>query len=190
MRWLEVRKARLGDVPGIAELVNGYAAQGLMLSKRQVDLYEQVREFVVVETSDQQMLGCGALRLVWHNLAEVRSLAISDQARGMGLGRRIVEELIQEARQLGLAKVFALTYQVSFFEKLDFQVVDKAGFPQKVWLDCNLCPKQTCCDEIAVLKILDPVKAAQEDPPELLHEWKTGKEILQLRVIPAEVEAP
>lgn len=184
MKWLEVRKARLSDVPAIAELVNGYAAKGLMLSKRQVDLYEQVREFVVVSTSQGELLGCGALRLVWHNLAEVRSLAISEEAQGLGLGRRIVDELIKEAEQIGLARVFALTYQVEFFEKLGFGVVeDKSVFPQKVWLDCNHCPKQSCCDEIAVMRILNP-SATLEDPPELIHEWKTGKEILELRVIP------
>jgi amino-acid N-acetyltransferase len=184
MKWLEVRKARLEDVPAIAELVNRFAAQGLMLSKRQVDLYEQVREFVVVVTSTGELLGCGALRLVWHNLAEVRSLAISDAAQGMGLGRRIVEELIDEARQIGLARVFALTYQVSFFEKLGFSVVeDKSVFPQKVWLDCNSCPKQTCCDEIGVMLVLKP-EASMEDPPELLKEWKSSKEIQELRVIP------
>ncbi|MFN8607270.1 MAG: N-acetyltransferase [Vulcanimicrobiota bacterium] len=186
MRWLEIRKAQLRDVPAIAELVNKYASEGLMLSKRQVDLYENIREFVVVVTSDGQLMGCGALRTVWHNLAEVRSLAIAPEAKGMGLGRRIVDELIKEANQLGLAKVFALTYQQVFFEKLGFQVVDKAGFPQKVWLDCNQCPKQTCCDEIAVLRVLNP-NAPDEDPPELVQEWKSGKEILQLRVIPAEV---
>lgn len=187
MRWLEIRKARLDDIPAIADLVNAYASQGLMLSKRQVDLYEQLREFTVVVTSDGELLGCGALRLVWHNLAEVRSLAIAEAAKGMGLGRRIVDELIKEANQLGLARVFALTYQVTFFEKLGFHVVDKAGFPQKVWLDCNQCPKQTCCDEIAVLRILNP-NAPNVDPPELVKEWTTGKEILQLRVIPAEVK--
>lgn len=186
MRWLEIRKAQLRDVPAIAELVNQYAAEGLMLSKRQVDLYENIREFVVVVTSDGQLMGCGALRTVWHNLAEVRSLAIAPEAKGMGLGRRIVDELIKEANQLGLAKVFALTYQQVFFEKLGFHVVDKAGFPQKVWLDCNQCPKQTCCDEIAVLRILNPA-ASDEDPPQLVQEWKSGKEILELRVIPAEV---
>lgn len=188
MKWLEIRKARLEDVPSIAALVNEYAAQGLMLPKRQVDLYEQVREFVVVVTSDAELLGCGALRLVWHNLAEVRSLAISTKAQGMGLGRRIVEELIDDARELGLAKVFALTYQQTFFEKLGFHVVDKSVFPQKVWLDCNQCSKQNCCDEIAMIRVLDPTQS-DEDPPELVREWTTGKEILQLRVLPAEVKA-
>ena len=69
---------------------------------------------------------------------------------------------------------------------MGFHVVDKAGFPQKVWLDCNQCPKQSCCDEIAVLRVLNP-SAPDEDPPELVQEWKSGKEILELRVIPAEV---
>jgi amino-acid N-acetyltransferase len=188
LKWLEIRKARLDDVPRIADLVNEYANQGLMLPKRQVDLYEQVREFVVVVTSDGDLLGCGALRFVWHNLAEVRSLAISGKAQGMGLGRRIVEELIEDAKEIGLAKVFCLTYQVKFFEKLGFHVVDKAIFPQKVWLDCNQCAKQTCCDEIAMIKVLDP-KASDEDPPELTKEWVSGKEILQLRVLPSEVRA-
>jgi amino-acid N-acetyltransferase len=158
---IEVRKARIGEAHGITTLVNHYASQGMMLSKSLLQVYEYVRDFVVAVDEHGEVLGCGALRLMWHDLAEVRSLAIHEKAKGQGLGRRIVEALLEEARELDLARVFALTYQETFFAKLGFAVVDKSIFPQKVWLDCKGCPKQSCCDEIAMLYVLDSTRAAK-----------------------------
>lgn len=158
---IDVRKARVGEARAIADLVNHYARQGQMLPKSLLQVYEFVRDFVVAVDENGELLGCGALRLMWHDLAEVRSLAISEKAKGKGIGRRIVEALIVEARELDLARVFALTYQTTFFEKLGFHVVEKSIFPQKVWLDCKGCPKQNCCDEIAVLFVLDEERAAK-----------------------------
>ncbi len=158
---ITVRKARLGDAEQIAQLVNHFAAQGLMLPKNILDVYEHIREYVVAEDEGGRVVGCGALRLMWHDLGEIRSLAVSEQAQGQGVGRRIVEKLLEEARELELARVFALTYQVPFFEKLGFRVVPKAIFPQKVWLDCQLCPKRHCCDETAMILVLDEERAAE-----------------------------
>lgn len=177
---IEIRKARLQDAEGIANLVNHFASRGLMLPKRLVEVFEQIREFVVAENEEGELLGCGALRLMWYDLAEVRSLAISEAAHGQGLGRRITEALIQEARDLGLARVFALTYQQGFFEKLGFAVVQKSIFPQKVWLDCQGCPKKNCCDEIAMLLVLDEARAGT--PSKFMEDTISGRKQLLLPV--------
>lgn len=178
---ISIRKARLQDAEAIATLVNYFAAQGLMLPKRLVEVFEQIREFVVAEDPAGHLLGCGALRLMWHDLAEVRSLAISQAAHGQGLGRRITEALVSEARELGLARVFALTYQVGFFRKLGFEVVPKNIFPQKVWLDCQGCSKRNCCDETAVLLVLDEGRAQRHST--LMEETVSGRKQMLLPLL-------
>ena len=155
-----IRNARPKDAQAITDLINYYADQGLMLPKSLLEVYEHLREFVVVEDEAGTIIGCGALRLMWHDLAEIRSLAIAESARGQGLGRRIVDTLLEEARELQLARVFVLTYQIGFFEKMEFEIVPKHIFPQKVWLDCKACPKQHCCDETAMILVLDEERAA------------------------------
>ncbi|MCZ7574804.1 MAG: N-acetyltransferase [Ardenticatenaceae bacterium] len=154
-----IRRARLGDAPAIADLINHYARQGLMLPKSLVQVYEHLREFLVAEDESGAIVGCGALRLMWHDLGEVRSLAIAERAQGQGAGRRIVEQLIDEARTMGLVRLFALTYQEAFFGRLGFEVVTKQNFPQKVWADCRACPKRHACDEIAMVLVLDAERA-------------------------------
>ena len=152
---MKIRKARIPEAPTIAEMVNQYAAQGLMLPKSVLAIYEQIREFTVAEDDEGMIIGCGALRIMWHDLAEVRSLAIRPEAQGKGIGKQIVESLLEEARILRLPRVFALTYQVPFFEKIGFHITPRNVFPQKVWLDCKRCAKKDCCDEIAMIVILD-----------------------------------
>lgn len=158
-RTITIRRATIADAPAIGALVNQYAARGMMLPKSQVQVYESLREFVVAVDEEGTVLGCGALRLMWNDLAEIRSLAVDERATGTGLGRRMVEALVDEAKEMGLARVFALTYQQVFFEKLGFEVCDRDIFLQKVWLDCRACPKRDCCDEIAMLLVLDPARA-------------------------------
>jgi amino-acid N-acetyltransferase len=175
-----IRKARISDAPPINSLVNHFAARGLMLPKRLVEVYEHIREFWVAVGDKNQLLGCGGLRLVWNDLAEVRSLAIAEEAQGMGIGRRLIDALVSEAHDLGLARLFALTYQVGFFEKLDFHVVEKSIFPQKVWLDCRQCPKQDCCDEIAVLRVIDEGRAQAAKP--FMEEEVAGRPMILLPV--------
>ncbi|MDH3584672.1 MAG: N-acetyltransferase [Phycisphaerae bacterium] len=156
----QLRPARVGDVPGIAGIVNDYAEQGLMLHRAHAELYESLRDYQVVEAGDQ-LLGVAGLRIMWSNLAEIYGLAVVSAARGQGLGRRLVEALVDEARTLGVRRLFALTYERSFFERCGFDVVDRhATLPLKVWSECVRCPKRTACDEIAVLRVL-------EDVPEL-----------------------
>lgn len=150
----KLRKARAPDVPQIVELVNHYAAQGLMLPRSYNHVYQNLRDFTVMEEGGR-IVGCGALHVLWEDLAEVRSLAIVPELAGNGLGGQIVRRLIEEARELGVPTIFAFTYQVGFFEGLGFQVVDKEMLPRKVWVECIDCIKFPNCDETAVVLHLE-----------------------------------
>lgn len=145
------RSARITDVEAISELLDQYAAVDLMLQRPKAVLYERIREFIVVE-DDGIIVAMGALSVIWKDLAEIRSLAVSDKYRGKGLGKAIAEKLMDEAKALGIEKVFALTYQMDFFGKLGFELVDKNSMPQKVWKDCVNCHKFPDCDENAMMK--------------------------------------
>jgi amino-acid N-acetyltransferase len=144
-----IRKAQLGDVRRIHQLVNQFANRGRMLGLSLSDLYDNVRDFTVADGPDG-LVGCCCLHIVWEDLAEVRSLAVAEAAQGAGIGRSLVQACLDEARLLGVARVFALTYVVPFFERLGFAQVDKSELPHKVWADCVRCPKFPDCDEVAV----------------------------------------
>jgi len=145
-----VRRANITDVPGIAGLIKIYADRGEMLPRPQAQIYSNIRDFVVVEEGDE-LVGCGALHVVWSDIAEVRSLAVAPSHVGKGWGREMVELLLNDAHALGLPKVFTLTYKPGFFSKLGFRVIDKKELPHKVWADCLNCPHFPDCDEIAML---------------------------------------
>ena len=152
---LELRKAVLSDIPAITAMVNAYAAQGVMLPRTDFELAESIRDFTVAYRGSE-LVGCGALRIYTPLSAEVRSLAVSPEEKGSGIGRQVVEALAAEAEQLGLESLFAFTYVPGFFAKLGFGEVDRGELPLKAWKDCLRCPKFKACDEIAVLKRLRP----------------------------------
>ncbi|MBN2413215.1 N-acetyltransferase [candidate division KSB1 bacterium] len=152
-----LRRANIKDVPAIVQLINYYAQKNQMLSVSQISIYNSLRNFIVIER-DNKVAGVGALSIIWNDLAEIRSLAIVPELQGKGLGRRIVEALILEAQELELPKVFTLTYQPGFFEKLGFSLIDKKDLPHKVWKDCINCPKFPDCDEIALIRHLNETK--------------------------------
>ncbi len=145
-----IRKAKMEDVPVIHELVNYYASRGEMLARSRSEIYEGLRDFFVAE-EEGQMLGCAALHINWEDLAEVRSLAVSTAAQKRGIGKKLVEACIQEARDLGVSRVYALTYRPGFFEQLGFGLVPKETLPHKIWGDCLKCPQFPNCDEDALL---------------------------------------
>lgn len=149
-----VRKATFHDVEAMHQIVNQYAAKGMMLARSRNTLYETLRDFVVAEEAGR-IIGVGALHLIWDALAEVRSLAVAPAATGRGVGRRIVETLSEEAKELGVKTLFALTYQREFFERLGFNEVPKETLLHKVWKECINCPKFPNCDEIAVVKNIE-----------------------------------
>jgi amino-acid N-acetyltransferase len=114
-----------------------------------MDIFESIRDFYVF-VEDDRVVGVAALNICWEDLAEVRSLVVHEDVAGRGIGSRLVEACLSEARQLGIGRVFALTYQQSFFEKLGFEVIEKSELPQKIWSDCIKCVKFPDCDEIAL----------------------------------------
>ncbi|WP_123039786.1 N-acetyltransferase [Cohnella candidum] len=147
------RNARPEDVEALYELIQGYAEKGIMLPRSREALLRHIDSFIVAEESGR-LIGCGSLFRLGTDLVEIRSLGMADGYKGMGLGSRLVDALIEEARRMGVPKVMALTYAVDFFRKNGFEIVDKEIFPEKVWTDCVHCAKQHCCDEIAMLKLL------------------------------------
>lgn len=145
-----IRPAKIGDVPSIAKLVDLYAREGQMLPRPLVEIYEHLRDYVVTE-QDGQVVGCGALQVVWDSLGEIRSLAVHQGVQRRGLGTEMVRYLLDEARHIELQRVFALTYRPCFFERLGFREVPKESLPHKVWRDCLNCTKFPDCDEIAMM---------------------------------------
>ncbi|MCI0495231.1 N-acetyltransferase [candidate division KSB1 bacterium] len=146
-----VRRAKIKDVPQLIKLVNHYANKGEMLSRSLSQVYNSIRDYVVIEENNQ-VVACGALHVVWDNIGEIRTVAVSPERIGQGLGRQIVEYLVKDAYVLELPQVFTLTYKPAFFEKLGFSLVDKKDLPHKVWQDCLNCPKFPDCDEIALAR--------------------------------------
>lgn len=146
-----IRSATIADVKTIHKLLIAYARDGLMLSRSLSDIYEALRDFYVFE-QDGAVVGTVCLHICWEDLAEVRSLAVDQGWEGKGIGRQLVETCLDDARQLGLKRVFALTYKQVFFEKLGFQVIEKSELPHKIWGDCLKCAKFPDCDEIAMAR--------------------------------------
>jgi amino-acid N-acetyltransferase len=160
---LTVRKAVMRDIPEILNLINGYAAQGIMLPRTEFEMSEAIRDFTVV-LNGEELVGCGALHFYSPTVGEIRSLAVAETAKTQGVGRRLVEALVEEAGTYDLGAVFAFTYVVGFFNKVGFEVVERGVLPLKAWKDCLRCPKFHSCDEIAVLRILRPGKWARAEP--------------------------
>ena len=160
---LTVRKAVMRDISPILDLINGYAAKGIMLPRTEFEMSEAIRDFTVV-TLDQELLGCGALHFYSPSIGEIRSLAVHEQAKTRGVGRKIVEALVLEAQEYELDAVFAFTYVDGFFNKVGFHVVERGVLPLKAWKDCVRCPKFQACDEIAVLRILKPDRWEDTQP--------------------------
>lgn len=148
-----IRKAKIADIKTIHKILNQYADKGVLLPRPLSELYDHLRDFVVLseDGEGEKVLGICALGICWDDLAEIRSLAVIEEGRGKDYGRRLVEACLQEARSLGLQRVFALTYAVHFFAKMGFRVVEKSTLPHKVWGDCLKCPKFPECDETAML---------------------------------------
>lgn len=145
-----LRKARIKDIRDIQKLLTYYANRGEMLSRSLSELYESVRDFYVIE-EDGKLLGACALHIMWEDLAEIRSVAVAEEVGRKGLGTKLVTACLDEAHELGLKKVFCLTYKPDFFGKFGFRVVDKSELPHKVWRDCINCVKFPDCDEIAMI---------------------------------------
>lgn len=154
-----IRQATIHDVPLIQAIINSHAEVGKMLFKSYAQLYDRLRDFSVYEINNE-VVGCVGLAIIWADLCEVRSLAVDSRHQGRGIGRRLTEWCIDEARRLQIRRIMSLTYEQAFFEKMGFVVVPKETLPLKVWTDCVACPKRDGCDEIAMVRELPEVPMA------------------------------
>jgi amino-acid N-acetyltransferase len=159
-RGIEVRKAAMQDIPALLDLINGYAAKGIMLPRTEFEMSENMRDFMVAYAGNQ-LVGCGALHFYSPTMGEVRSLAVAESHKTHGIGRLIVDSLVYEAKLYGLDAVFAFTYVPGFFGRVGFHEVERGELPLKAWKDCLRCPKFHSCDEIAVLRVLRPQRWQQ-----------------------------
>lgn len=146
----KIRKASVADAKLIHKLVNDFARKEQMLPRSLNDIYECLRDFVVLD-EDGQIKGVCALRILWEDLAEVRSLVVPEEFQGKGIGSKLVKRCLKDAADLGIKKVFALTYRDDFFKRVGFKDINKNKLPQKIWGDCLRCHKFPDCDETAVI---------------------------------------
>ena len=147
---MKIRKAVLKDAEKIHKLINYYAEKKLLLPRSLILIYENLRDFWVVESEDK-IAGCVALHISWKNLAEVKSLVVEEKYRGKGFGKKLVKKAIEEGKSLGVKKIFTLTFVPEFFEKLGFKRISKSHLPHKVWNECVNCPFFPDCKEVALI---------------------------------------
>jgi amino-acid N-acetyltransferase len=148
-----IRKARLADVGEMFRLINYYAEKQRMLPKTQLQLFENLRDYSIATDPETptRVLGCGALHIYWENLAEIRALAVAPELAHKGVGTRLVEQLLNEAREIGIEQVFLFTYEPGFFSRFGFIQVEHRTMPLKVYNECFHCPKFNKCDEVAMV---------------------------------------
>lgn len=152
-----IRKANIDDVKSIHALLKFYGDRGDLLARPLSRLYDHLRDFSVFTDiqNTKDIIGCCALQFCWEDLAEIRSLAVRKEAFGRSIGRQLVENAFEEARQFKIKSLFTLTYKPEFFEKFGFIKIDKADLPLKIWSDCIHCIKFPDCDETAMIKVLE-----------------------------------
>jgi amino-acid N-acetyltransferase len=149
-----LRGAREADIAGIASLVNGYAAEAIMLYRTPDSIRMTLHDFVVAVDSEGMVMACGALKEYSPSLAEVASVAVAREAHGLGLGTAIVGEVERLARKRGIDELFALTLTPKFFESAGYMVTDRALYPEKIRRDCLKCPRRIRCNEYCVARVV------------------------------------
>ncbi len=148
-----IRKAKIKDAKTIQRLINVFARQDLMMPRSLNEIFENIRDFWVALDKNNNVIGCAALHIVgWNDLAEIKSLAVHKNFQKKGFGALLVQSLLEEAADLEVEKVFALSYQPKFFKKIGFKITPKSKLPHKVWAECCNCPKFPDCGEIALIK--------------------------------------
>jgi len=157
---LRFRAALPRDVAGIVALVNGFAAERVMLPRTPESVALALDDFIVAVDAHGDVMACGALKEYSPSLAEVASLAVSRRVHARGLGRAMVERLEALARRRGIAELFALTLTPRFFERAGYAVADRALYPEKVRRDCASCSRRFGCAEVCVRRLLDAAALA------------------------------
>jgi amino-acid N-acetyltransferase len=148
---MRIRNAKISDAKEIHSIISDFAELDRMLFRSLASIYENIQTFLVAEDDDGQVIGCAAMSVLWSDLAEVKSLAVKRNMSGRGIGRKLVAQAVEKAKELGVERLFALTLEPEFFEKVGFTKVEKRTLPMKVWSDCANCPKQDQCDETAFI---------------------------------------
>jgi amino-acid N-acetyltransferase len=146
-----IRKAVVADVPEIKKLIEPFVKDGLILPKSLHSLYSSVRDFWIMTDESGMFIGCSAVQVSWDDMGEIRTLAVRKDMQCRGYGLNLVSRCIDEAKELGLKKVFTLTYKEGFFKKAGFKNIDKSKLPNKIWADCIHCPHFPDCDETAMM---------------------------------------
>lgn len=145
-------KAKIEHAKDIHKLVNFYAERGFMLPRSLNEIYENVRDYWVYIDADK-LIGTAALHIVgWNDLGEIKSLAVDAEFHKKGIGKKLINACVEEAKKLGLKKIFVLTFVPDFFKKMGFVETDKKEFPHKIWAECCNCPKFPDCKEVALIK--------------------------------------
>lgn len=148
-----VRRAEPADAQELHALLENFVRPGMLLPRTLKQVYQSIRDFIVV-VDRGRIVGAGALKIYSATTAEIGALAVADDHQGTGLGGRVVETLVHDARALGLQRVFALTLRDRFFHRLGFETVPITEFPEKIAADCVGCARRTACIEIAVAMTL------------------------------------
>lgn len=143
-----VRKAVISDVDGILSLIRPFVEKEVILNKTRQDVIERLRDYFIYETDDK-ITGCSALYPGWEELGEIRTTAVAENMQGKGIGKELVLACLEEAKSIGIPKIFVLTYETAFFKNLGFKEVDKNTLPHKIFKDCIKCKHFPDCDETA-----------------------------------------
>ena len=149
-----IERAGISDVAQMHELINRFADKGEMLARSLSEIYEHIRDYFVVREGER-VIACAALHVMWQDLAEIKSVAVSEGSQSRGIGVQLVKACLQEAKKLGIPTIFCLTYKPAFFESVGFSQLDKLELPRKVWGECYRCPKFPDCDEVALIYHLE-----------------------------------
>lgn len=147
---MKIEKAKTSDIVKIHKMINYFAEKDMMLPRSLAELYENIRDYFVIRENDN-LAGCAALHVSWSDLAEIKGLAVMEEYQKKGLASKLIKACINEGKELGVERVFCLTYRPEVFEKQGFKKVDKKKLPHKIWGECQRCPKFPDCDEIALV---------------------------------------
>ncbi|KEK24294.1 N-acetyltransferase [Bacillus gaemokensis] len=151
---MQISNVVTSDVKDIYNLIEIYSKEGVVLPRSHLSLYQCLQCLYVVK-EEEKILGVAGLHVLSEDLAEIRSLVVRDTYAGKGLGRMLVNHVLNEASKIKVKRVISLTYQTTFFKKCGFELVDKESLPEKVWIDCRHCPKFNCCDEVAMIRYVN-----------------------------------
>jgi amino-acid N-acetyltransferase len=150
---MKVDRAKVSDAISMHQMISHFADKGEILPRALSEIYEHIRDYFVVRKGNQ-VIACAALHVTWVDLAEIRSLAVDEKEQNQQIGSLLIQVCLEEAKELGIPRVFCLVRKPAFFEKHGFELIDKMELPQKVWTECYRCPKFPNCDEVALIRRL------------------------------------